>query len=174
MRHIKLFEQYTNSIGEAVEKKDQDSLIKYLKDLKTKPEKDTVFKVGGKVVPKSDIDKLIGKEGNTGDSNPLKLKYIDTWHEGQYKVKAGKIKAGIELMTQAANDAEKLAKEEQDGGIAGEAGYYRGTVAWLKKDYNTVKKYINDKFVKLTGNDEVLNRLLKSKDKSYKEAYHKK
>ena len=75
-------------------------------------------------------------------------------------------------MTQAANEAEKLAREKQDGGLAGEAGYYRGTIAWLKKDYNTVKKYINDKFVKITGNDEVLNRLLKNKDKSYKEAYH--
>jgi nicotinic acid mononucleotide adenylyltransferase/predicted nucleotidyltransferase len=108
---------------------------------------------------------------NTGDSNPLKLPYIDTWHEGQYKVEAGKIEAGIKLMTQAANEAEKLAKEEQDGGIAGEAGYYRGTIAWLKKDYDTVKKYIKDKFVKSTGNDEVLNRLLKNKDTPYKEAY---
>ena len=123
------------------------------------------IKMASKYLPKLDLNE------NTGDSNPLKLPYIDTWHDGQYKVKDGKIEAGIKLMTQAAKEAEKLAKEEQDGGIAGEAGYYRGTVAWLKKDYNTVKKYINDKFVKLTGNDEVLNRLLKSKDKPYKEAY---
>tara|TARA_R110000772_G_scaffold5616_5_gene20119 strand:+ start:6618 stop:7610 length:993 start_codon:yes stop_codon:yes gene_type:complete len=57
-------------ILEAVEKKDKNGLIKYLKDLKTRPEKDTVFKVAGKVVPKSDIDKLIGKEGITyGDDS---------------------------------------------------------------------------------------------------------
>jgi len=62
MKHIKLFEQFVN---EAVEKKDEDSLIKYLKDLKTKPREDTVFKVDGKVVPKSEIDKLINKEGIT-------------------------------------------------------------------------------------------------------------
>ena len=62
MKHVKLFEQFVN---EAVEKKDEDSLIKYLKDLKTKPREDTVFKVDGKVVPKSEIDKLIGKEGIT-------------------------------------------------------------------------------------------------------------
>ena len=65
MKLMKTFEQYTNSLKEAVEKKDQDSLIKYLKDLKTKPREDTVFKVDGKVIPKSEIDKLIGKEGIT-------------------------------------------------------------------------------------------------------------
>lgn len=107
-----------------------------------------------------------------GDSNPLGLKHIDTWHDGQKKAIDGKIDEAIKLMTQAANEAEKIAKEKQDGGIAGEANYYRGTIAWLKKDYATVEKYINDKFVKITGNDEVLKRLLKNKDKSYKEAYH--
>ena len=35
------------------------------------------------------------------------------------------------------------------------------TIAWLKKEYNDVEKYINDKYVKITGNDEVLKRLLK-------------
>ena len=123
------------------------------------------IKMASKYLPKLDLNE------NTGDSNPLKLPYIDTWHDGQYKVKDGKIKAGIKLMTQAAKEAEKLAKEKQDGGIAGEAGYYRGTIAWLEEDYDTVEKYIKDKFVKSTGNDEVLNRLLKSKDKTYKEAY---
>lgn len=109
-----------------------------------------------------------------GDSNPLKLKYIDTWHNGQYKANEGKTEEAIKLMTQAATEAEKMAKEKQDGGIAGEANYYKGTVAWLKKDYITVQKYINDKFVKTTGNDEVLKRLLKNKGKSYKEAYQTK
>jgi hypothetical protein len=109
-----------------------------------------------------------------GDSNPLKLKYIDTWHNGQYKANEDKTEEAIKLMTQAANEAEKIAKEKQDGGIAGEANYYKGTIAWLKKDYTTVQKYINDKFVKATGNDEVLKRLLKNKDKSYKEAYQTK
>ena len=78
------------------------------------------------------------------------------------------------LTAKAANDAEKIAKENQDGGIAGEANYYKATIAWLKKDYATVEKYINDQYVKKIGNDEVLKRLLKNKDKSYKEAYYKK
>jgi hypothetical protein len=106
-----------------------------------------------------------------GDSNPLKLKYIDTWHDGQYKADNGKTEEAIKLMAQAASEAEKIAKEKQDSGIAGEANYYKGTIAWLKKDYNTVEKYINDKFVKITGNDKVLKRLLNNKDKPYKEAY---
>ena len=108
-----------------------------------------------------------------GDSNPLNLKHIDTWHEGQYKAENNDIQAAIKLMTQAADEAEKLAKEKQDGSIAGEANYYKGTIAWLQKDYDTVNKYINDKYVKITGNDEVLKRLLDNKDKSYKEAYRK-
>lgn len=57
MKHVKLFEQFIN---EDVEKKDKHSLILYLKDLKTKPREDTVFKVDGKVVDKAEIDKLIG------------------------------------------------------------------------------------------------------------------
>lgn len=109
-----------------------------------------------------------------GDSNPLGLKHIDTWHDGQKKATDGKTDEAIRLMTQAADEAERVAKEKQDGGIAGEANYYRGTIAWLKKDYATVEKYINDKFVKITGNDEVLKRLLKNKDKSYKESYYQK
>ena len=67
-------------------------------------------------------------------------------------------------MTKAVEEAEKYAKENNDGGVAGEARYYRGTIAWLKKEYNDVEKYINDKYVKITGNDEVLKRLLKNKD----------
>jgi hypothetical protein len=109
-----------------------------------------------------------------GDSNPLGLSYIDTWHDGQKKAVDNKREDAIKLMTKAANDAEKIAKENQDGGIAGEANYYKATIAWLKKDYATVEKYINDQYVKKIGNDEVLKRLLKNKDKSYKEAYYKK
>jgi hypothetical protein len=109
-----------------------------------------------------------------GDSNPLGLEYIDIWHDGQKKAVDGKTEEAITLMTKAADQAEKMAKEKQDGGMAGEANYYRGTIAWLKKDYATVEKYINDKFVKNIGNDEVLKRLLKNKDKSYKESYYKK
>jgi hypothetical protein len=106
-----------------------------------------------------------------GDSNPLMIKYIDDWHNGQSKAIEGKTEEAIKLMTTAADEAEKLAIEELDGGMAGEANYYRGTIAWLEKDYSTVQKYINDKFVKMTGNDEVLKRLIQNKDKSYKEAY---
>ena len=109
----------------------------------------------------------------SGDSNPLKLKYVDDWHDGQYKAADGKTEEAIELMTAAADEAEKLARKKKDGGMAGEANYYRGTIAWLEKDYATVQKYINDKFVKMTGNDEVLKRLLRNKGKSYKEAYKK-
>ena len=78
-----------------------------------------------------------------GDSNPLNLPYIDTWHNGQDKAQNDKTEEAIKLMTKAAEEAEKYAKEKKDGGVAGEAGYYRGTIAWLKKDYNIVKKYIN-------------------------------
>ena len=107
-----------------------------------------------------------------GDSNRLNLPHIDTWHDGQYKAQDGKTKEAIKLMTKAADEAKKYAKETQDDGINGEAGYYMGTIAWLEKDYSTVEKYINDDNVKITGNDEVLKKLLKNKDKSYKEAYN--
>ena len=49
-----------------------------------------------------------------------------------------KTEEAIKLMTKAAEEAEK----ERSG--AGEAGYYRGTIAWLEKKYNDVEKYIND------------------------------
>ena len=98
------------------------------------------------------------------ESNPLKLNYVNTWHKAQKKALENKTEEAIKLMIQAAKEAEELES-------IGEANYYKGTIAWLKKDYNTVNKYINDKFVKSTGNDEVLKRLLNNKDKSYKEAY---
>jgi hypothetical protein len=113
---------------------------------------------------------LLLKEVN-GDSNPLGLPYVDTWHQGQYKAQSGELPQAIKLMNKAAQQAEQYAKETRDQGVAGEAGYYRGTVAWLKKDYPTVLKYINDKSVKLTGNDVVLKKLLKHRDKPYVQAY---
>ena len=82
-----------------------------------------------------------------------------------------KTEEAIKLMTTAANEAEKMAREKNEAGMAGDANYYRGTIAWLKKEYSTVEKYINDKYVKLTGNDIVLKRLLNKKDKNYEEAY---
>lgn len=99
-----------------------------------------------------------------GDSNPLNLQHIDTWHDGQNKALDEKVEEAIRLMTKAAQEAEKE-------GSLGEANYYKATVAWLKKDYQTVKKYVNDKHVKQTGNDEVLKRLLTNAGKSYKDAY---
>ena len=48
----------------------------------------------------------------SGDSNPLNLKYIDDWHNGQYKAQEGNTKEAIKLMTIAANGAEKLAREK--------------------------------------------------------------
>lgn len=99
-----------------------------------------------------------------GDSNPLNLQHIDTWHDGQNKASDEKVEEAIRLMTKAAQEAEKE-------GSLGEANYYKATVAWLKKDYQTVKKYVNDKHVKQTGNDEVLKRLLANAGKSYKDAY---
>ena len=101
-----------------------------------------------------------------GDSNPLNLPYIDTWHEGQKQALNDKTEEAIKLMTKAAEEA----KKERFG--AGEAGYYRGTIAWLEKKYNDVEKYINDKNVQKARGDEVLKRLLNNKDKSYKEAYN--
>jgi len=155
-------------IKEALQKKKRDRCLRIADRKYDKP---SAYKSGAVVrCRKGEIWKDL-KEFE-GDSNPLKLKYIDTWHDGQYKANDGKTEEAIKLMTQAATEAEKMAKEKQDGGMAGEANYYKGTVAWLKKDYNTVEKYINDKFVKATGNDEVLKRLLNNKDKSYKEAYH--
>ena len=77
-------------------------------------------------------------------------------------------------MTKAAEQAEKLAREKQDASHAGDANYYRGTVAWLKGDWDEVKRYADDKYVKMTGNDEVLQRLLKNKGQTYKEAYAQK
>ena len=67
-----------------------------------------------------------------GDSNPLKLPYIDTWHNGQYKAENDETEEAIKLMTKAAEEAEKYAKENNDGGVAGEARYYRGTIACFR------------------------------------------
>lgn len=61
-------------IFEDVEMKDEAGLIKYLKGLKTEPRENTTFKVAGKVIPRPEIEKLIGKEGITfGDEEPTSL-----------------------------------------------------------------------------------------------------
>ena len=141
-------------------------------EVKARLKRGLVYIIKRKEASKKKTERLRKLKEFEGDSNPLNLPYIDTWHNGQYKAQDGKTEEAIKLMTKAADEAEKYAKETQDDGINGEAGYYRGTIAWLKKDYNTVTKYINDTNVKITGNDEVLKRLLKNKDKSYKEAYN--
>lgn len=99
-----------------------------------------------------------------GDSNPLGMKYVDIWHNGQDLAKAGNTKAAIRMMNKAAI----LANKEKS---KGEAGYYLGTIAWLNKDYQTVENYTKDSEVINTGNDQVLKRLLANKGKSYNEAY---
>lgn len=52
-------------VFEDVEMKDKAGLIDYLKGLKTEPRPNTTFKVAGEVVPRPEIEKLIGKEGIT-------------------------------------------------------------------------------------------------------------
>ena len=42
-----------------------------------------------------------------GDSNPLNLPYIDTWHEGQKQALNDKTEEAIKLMTKAAEEAKK-------------------------------------------------------------------
>ena len=59
-----------------------------------------------------------------GDSNRLNLPHIDTWHDGQYKAQDGKTKEAIKLMTKAADEAKKYAKETQDDGINGDIFYF--------------------------------------------------
>ena len=104
-----------------------------------------------------------------GNSNPLKLKYIDTWHDGQDLAFKNKTKEAIKVMTQAAKEAKEFAKAD-DNDLA-EFKYYLSTIDWLKGNYKTAEKYINDKEVINSRNDEVLKRLLQNKDKSYEEAY---
>ena len=104
-----------------------------------------------------------------GNSNPLNLKYIDTWHDGQNLAFKNKTKEAIKVMTQAAKEAKEFAKNN-DNDLA-EFKYYLSTIDWLKGNYKTAEKYINDKEVINSRNDEVLKRLLQNKDKSYEEAY---
>lgn len=98
-----------------------------------------------------------------GDSNPLGLPWIDTWHRGQEQALAGD-RSAINTMLQAAREAQKESP--------GEAKYYRGTVAWLQAKYDVVKQLINDPDVRHTGNDQVLRRLLNNQGKDYKTAYN--
>ena len=104
-----------------------------------------------------------------GNSNPLKLKYIDTWHDGQDLAFKNKTKEAIKVMTQAAKETKEFA-EANDNDLA-EFKYYLSTIDWLKGNYKTAEKYINDKEVINSRSDEVLKRLLQNKDKSYEEAY---
>jgi predicted nucleotidyltransferase len=104
-----------------------------------------------------------------GNGNPLNLKYIDTWHDGQDLAFKNKTKEAIKVMTQAAKEAKEFAKNN-DNNLA-EFKYYLSTIDWLKGNYKTAEKYINDKEVINSKNDEVLKRLLQNKDKSYEEAY---
>jgi predicted nucleotidyltransferase/nicotinamide mononucleotide adenylyltransferase len=104
-----------------------------------------------------------------GNSNPLNLKYIDTWHDGQDLAFKNKTKEAIKVMTQAAKEAKEFS-ETNDNDFA-EFKYYLSTIDWLKGNYKTAEKYINDKEVINSRNDEVLKRLLQNKDKSYKDAY---
>ena len=98
-----------------------------------------------------------------GDSNPMKLSYVDIWHHAQ-KIADSNREQAINLMKKAAN----LAMETSPG----EAKYYLATMFWLNGDYNTTKKYMFDKDVITTGNHNVLKRLLNNNNSSYSQAYN--
>jgi hypothetical protein len=180
MKHIQTFESFLNESvrvrsDESLEKMSAKELTDYLEDVKKysssidSDNKERIDKMEKYQVKIANI--LAKKTGNLDNSNLEGTKHVDTWHQAQHALENGDKERAADLMTKAADQAEELAKEKQDAGYAGEAGYYRGTVAWLKGDWDTVEKYANDKYVKTTGNDEVLNRLLKNRDKSYKDAY---
>ncbi len=98
-----------------------------------------------------------------GDSNPLNMPWIDTWHEAQHMAFVDAPGASTKM--------KQAAKEAKQGGSIGEAKYYMATAAWLQSDYRTVKQYSVDPDVKETGNSQILLRLLKNIGKSYKIAY---
>jgi hypothetical protein len=54
-------------INEEVERDDMEGLIKYLSDLETQPHQNTVFKVAGKIIPRSQIEKMLKKQGPSGE-----------------------------------------------------------------------------------------------------------
>lgn len=104
-------------------------------------------------------------ENYTGNTNPLNIPSLDTWHAAQELAIQGKTQEAISMMNKAATQA----KTDDSQGIV---KYYLGTIAWLNKDYNTVNKYINDAEVKQTGTDKVLYRLLQNKNRDYNTAYN--
>ncbi len=104
-------------------------------------------------------------ENYTGNTNPMNIPSIDTWHAGQELAIQGKTKEAIQTMNKAASQAKT---DDSEGSLK----YYLGTIAWLNKDFNTVNKYINDPEVKQTGNDKVLLRLLQNKNSDYNTAYN--
>jgi predicted house-cleaning noncanonical NTP pyrophosphatase (MazG superfamily) len=181
MKHIPTFESFINESVRIRSDKSLDSLsteelADYLEDVKKyiptidSSNKERINKMEEYRVKLGNM--LAKKKGEvSGDSNPEGTKHVDTWHQAQHALEAGDKSRAAEMMSKAADQAEELAKEKQDAGYAGEAGYYRGTAAWLKGDWETVEKYANNNYVKSTGNDEVLKRLLKNRDKSYKDAY---
>lgn len=180
MKYVKTYESFLNESirvrsDNSLEKMSANELADYLESVKkyiptidsdNKERKDKMEKYQVKLG-----NMLAKKTGKSGDSNPEGTKHVDTWHQAQHALESGDKKRASNMMLNAADEAEELAREKQDAGYAGDAGYYRGTAAWLKGDWDTVEKYANDKYVKLTGNDEVLKRLLKHRNKSYKEAY---
>lgn len=59
-------------VFETVEKPDMKGLVTYLKNLKTRPKANTEFKVGGKLISKPEIEKIIGRVGITFGEEPKK------------------------------------------------------------------------------------------------------
>ena len=98
-----------------------------------------------------------------GDSNPLNVPWVDTWHEAQHMAFANDPGARARMA--------RAAKEATQGRSVGEAKYYMATVAWLQGNYRAVKQYSIDPDVKKTGNDQILLRLLKNTGLPYKIAY---
>lgn len=69
-------------IFEEVTFDDENGLIKYLKGLKTQPRENTIFKVANKVVPKPEIDKIIGREGIKFDKEEAPKKSAEPQKNG--------------------------------------------------------------------------------------------
>jgi hypothetical protein len=181
MKHILTFESFLNESvrvrsEESLGKLSAEELSDYLETVKKyraslKPDAAERIDQMEKYLVK--LSNMLAKKkgGVSGDSNPEGTEHVDTWHQAQNALQSGDKERAANMMAKAADQAEKLAREKQDAGYAGEAGYYRGTVAWIKGDWDAVEKYANDKYVVATGNDEVLKRLLKNRNKSYKDAY---
>jgi len=136
-------------INEEVERDDMEGLIKYLSDLETQPHQNTVFKVAGRIIPRPQIEKMLKKQGPSGEDAKSSN---DENTDGKAASKIDKkAMTGAELF---GDKKAKMTVKSIENGVSIDGAEYK------KQDVPD-----DDKLLKIYGSQEEVKKVKKSLEK---------